>query len=176
MISSGGYNCFSGNIGGSKYAVINGVKVDMSRLNEISVDERKNSDTDKKTYKLDLNCSISAVHIKGSMALSSIPVKFVNSDAFNVSIAGSGDVALPKKFFKFVNISVAGSGDVTGYGTQTQTGNITVAGSGDVKGLHFRDNGSVSVVGSGDVSITASNPDNISKNEIGSGSVRVRRA
>ena len=171
-ISIGQNSCIISNHYNSNL-IINGVKIDTTKLNEIA--DKDNSDPEQK-YMLSSTCSINSINIKGSINLKPIPLIFVNNEIFNVNKAGSGDVKLPEnKKFQSVIINIKGSGDVSGYDTETQIGVINIVGSGDVKGLHIRENGVISIIGSGDAYITADDYNTITTNKMGSGSIKVQR-
>ena len=168
-------NCNIGTQGEGSIVTINGKRVDLNRLDEISVDEKEETAITDNIYSLDDSCIIKSVSIKGSGTLNPIPNKFI-SDVFSSSISGSGNIYLHSKHFKILNINIAGSGDVDGNNeTCTDTVNINVAGSGDVSGIHVNTSGIASIAGSGDIRITSDNPSSILKNKMGSGRIKIRR-
>lgn len=167
--------------GRSNRTIINGVEIDLSRLNEISVNKKdpneKNTKDpeEKKSHKLDSTCCINSITINGSSSIHPIPLKFINLKTLQLIIKGSGDIFLPySDKYNNINIVVQGSGDINGNNSKTEIGNIVIQGSGDVSNLHIKNSGSVTCMGSGDVVITADNPGNIIKNKMGSGNIKIR--
>ncbi len=149
---------------------INGVLVDLNRLQDNAVEETASPPP---TYKLDTSCKIRSLMVKGSADLTALPEQFVSKNAFNVNITGSGTAEMTPGSYQAVTINVQGSGDANCSGALTSVATINVMGSGDVRGLHVTESGSVSVMGSGDVRISADSRTNISKTTMGSGSIRV---
>ena len=93
----------------------------------------------------------------------------INSDVFDTSVSGSGDITLKVKASK-VEASVAGSGDLRLSGT-TDEFDAKVAGSGDIHAFDLSSNYTeVSVAGSGDARVNAS--EEIKARVAGSGDIR----
>ncbi len=177
--SNGSIFNFNGgnNVGGTTF--INGVEVDMSRLNEIAVNNPKSStpalkipETPKTIHRL-TNSTINNISIRGSSSLNPIPSEFL-SKRLKINVKGSGDVMLNSEvLFEKLSINLNGSGDITGNNTVAEKCDINLVGSGDVTKIHMK-TGSINLVGSGDVKVTADNPNSIDQNKIGSGYIRVR--
>lgn len=95
---------------------------------------------------------ISAVSLAGSGDLWTTST--INSDSFDVSLAGSGDVIVEVEA-NDVEASIAGSGDLTVKGN-TNNLEAKVAGSGDFHGFGLESNNTVvSVAGSGDAEVVS---------------------
>lgn len=157
------------NFNSSGTMIINGIKIDTSRLKDIEVEDKKE---DEKNYRLDSTCQIKSINVKGSGSLKFIHPSFTGDD-INISVSGSGDVRLPNKSFVNININLIGSGDVKGDKTKTEHIIIKVKGSGDVKGFYVENSGSVKLLGSGDVKICAKNKNSIYKHKMGSGDIKI---
>lgn len=88
------------------------------------------------------------VNVSGS---GGVAVAEVNGDT-DISIAGSGEVAIRRGRSSNVDISIAGSGDIDFGGTAGDV-SVSIAGSGDVRIAEATGAVSRSVVGSGDIRI-----------------------
>jgi len=173
-ISISGGGMFVNHLSGST-VTINGRTIDLGDLDRLHNKRRKRRAETRvpTTYKLGSDCVISAVSSKGAANLLALPATIAGT-TFAASVAGSGDITLPRKVFQCLTLSVAGSGDIHGNDASTATATMSVAGSGDIRGLSVTGSGVASVVGSGDISIRARNPSSIIKQRVGSGSIRVR--
>lgn len=159
-------------VGDGGKSFINGVEVDLSRLNEIAIKPKTKTNEPEKVFFLDTNTQISSICVKGSSGINPLPPSFL-SLRLNISLVGSGDVNLDNGvLFDNLTINVKGSGDISGNQTKAIICNINLMGSGDVKGIHMS-NGSINLMGSGDVNVTSNNSSNIFKNKMGSGSIRI---
>jgi hypothetical protein len=91
--------------------------------------------------------------------------------AFNVSIAGSGDI-IADISAEQVSASISGSGDISLRGT-AKSASVSIAGSGDYKGYALTTNStSVDIAGSGDAEVHAA--ETLTGNIMGSGDILYR--
>jgi hypothetical protein len=97
-----------------------------------------------------------------------LSVGAISVDTADLSIAGSGDMALTGSA-KQLTVNIAGSGNVDAGGLKAQGAKVSIAGSGGVK-ADVTGPAEVSVMGSGDVDLGAGAKCATSK--MGSGSVR----
>jgi Putative auto-transporter adhesin, head GIN domain len=112
---------------------------------------------------------ISSVSLAGSGDLWNEDV--INSNDFDVSLAGSGDVIVNVQASS-VEGSLAGSGDLTLKG-KTNYLNVRVAGSGDIHGFGLQANHTtVSVAGSGDAEVVSN--ESLKARVSGSGDIEYR--
>ena len=85
-------------------------------------------------------------------------------------------ILLPSKEFTIVNLIIVGSGDINGDDVTSAISTIiNVSGSGDVTDIHIINVGILNVQGSRDVRVNARNSTNITKDKMGSGSIKVKR-
>lgn len=165
----GSGNVISGNgsvsVGGNT-AIINGRRIDLSRLDEISTEEEEEG-----TFSLGVSCKISNISVTGSANLGAVHQIWLHK-RLNINVMGSGGVRVPNETFDHININVSGSGDVCGP-AKAKSATINVAGSGNVSNIHILQTGMVSVMGCGDVDVTANNPRNVITSKMGLGTIRV---
>lgn len=171
---SGSTYIFSGN----DNPVINGIRIDSSRLSEIAVDdELSGPDNDEpKVFALGERCVINSITVSGSITFQPLPSKFCD-EKLSIQVSGSGTVILTQSHhFAALIASVSGSGDICGNSTRVLSATINVSGSGDVNGFHIENSGIVNVSGRGDVHVTATNPSSVLRNKSGRGTIRVYAA
>lgn len=101
-----------------------------------------------------------------------VAVNKVAGDSFSAALAGSGGLKLDDVQARQLSLKIAGSGDVSARGT-VGAAKLSVAGSGDVDGGDLvSDTAEVSVMGSGKVKLQAKQTANVSI--AGSGDVEIR--
>lgn len=92
-----------------------------------------------------------------------------------LSVAGSGDINLENSNIKNLTLTLAGSGDVDLAGCKAQVGTLILNGSGDIQGLTFVQSGNIMLSGSGDIKVyKQSKTTTINKTINGSGSIKIR--
>lgn len=145
------------------------VEVKGDRL-EIGIEDGYNINTRKGIQVRVPVKNISSLSMAGSGDITST-VK-LKSRNMNISVAGSGDIALEVTSEK-LRVSIAGSGDIKLSG-RTEHLDASVAGSGDISAFNLKANNvDASIAGSGDVSVYC-NGGELQASIIGSGDLRYK--
>jgi hypothetical protein len=85
-------------------------------------------------------------------------------------------ILLPSKEFTIVNLIIVSTGDINGDDVTSAISTIiNVLGSGNVTDIHTINVGIINVQGSRDVRVNACNSTNITKDKMGSGSIKVKQ-
>lgn len=136
------------------------------RGNTLEIDCRSSLDTDSEC-RIEITVpSLEAFSLAGS---GNIEIRGVNSDEFELELAGSGDVRVDGRTNK-LGIALAGSGDIDTRQLIAENVEVDIAGSGNIK-VYAEKSLEADISGSGDVRYYG-DPEKVESDVSGSGSIR----